>query len=83
MTIVMLGLFGAFILFSFIYFAIKNKKPFKRAFISLLFGLVTFFVVDLLSFATHVYIPVSAFSVLVSAFGGVPGVALLVMMSVI
>ena len=83
MTIVMLGIFGAFILFSFIYFAVKNKKPFKRAFISLIFGMLTFFVVDILSFATNVYIPVSALSLLVSAFGGVPGVALLVMMSII
>ena len=72
---------GAFLLFSFIHYAAKKKKPFKRAFISILSGLLSLAAVDLLSGLTGVYIPVTELSLTVSAVGGLPGVAVMVMLS--
>ena len=74
-------LLGIFLLFSFIHYASKKKKPFKRAFLSMLAGVVTLGAVNLLSSLTTVYIPVTELSLMVSAAGGVPGVALLVILS--
>ncbi len=78
-----LTLLGAFFLFSFILFAAKNKKPFKRAFLYLLFGVLSLTVVNLCSSMTGVYIPVTRLSLIVSTVGGLPGVALLVMLTLL
>lgn len=72
---------ATFLVFSFIHYAAKKKKPFKRAFLSILTGLLTITAVNLLSGVTGVYLPVTKLSLLVSAVGGVPGVALMVMLS--
>lgn len=72
---------GIFLVFSFIHYAAKKKKPFKRAFLSMLWGLLTLTAVNLLSTLTTVYIPVTALSLTVSAAGGIPGVALMVILS--
>lgn len=74
-------LIGIYLVLSFIHYAAKKKKPFKRAFLSMLCGVVTLAVVNLLSTLTTVYIPVTWLSLTVSAAGGVPGVALLVILS--
>ena len=71
---------GTFLLFSFIHYAAKKKKPFKRAFISMLIGVGSLTAVNLLSGLTGVYVPVTELSLTVSAVGGVPGVALMVLM---
>lgn len=72
---------GTFLLFSFIHYAGKKKKPFLRAFLSMLLGVVVLTLIDLLSGLTGVYIPVTGLSLLTSVIGGVPGVALLVLLS--
>lgn len=72
---------GIFLLFSFIHYASKKKKPFKRAFLSMLVGILTLAAVNLLSPLTTVYLPVTELSLTISAAGGIPGVALLVILS--
>ena len=71
---------GVFVIFSFIQFAQKKKKPFLRAFLIMLIGTAALFAVNLISAWTGVYIPVTRLTLLTSAIGGVPGVALLVLL---
>ena len=66
-----------YLIYSLIHFAAKNKRPFKRAFISMCTGLAALILINLGSGFTGVKIPVSLLSVLVSVIGGVPGVTLL------
>ena len=79
--LIILFLFGTFIVFSFIHYASHSKKPFKRALLSILIGLLSLAAVDLLSSFTSVYIPITTLSVLTSAVGGLPGTALMVMLT--
>ena len=72
---------SVFLVFSFIHYASKKKKPFKRALLSMMAGIVTLFAVNLLSGLTGVYIPVTRLTLLSSLIGGVPGVALLALLS--
>lgn len=72
---------SAFVLFSFIHYAAKKKKPFRRAFLSMLCGAAILGVVDLLSGLTGVYIPVTELTLFTSVIGGIPGVSLLVLLS--
>ena len=72
---------SAFLFFALLHFLTKNKRPFKRALLSMSAGLLALAAVDLLSGLTGVYIPVSLLSVLVSAIGGVPGVTLLLFLN--
>ena len=81
--IIILSLLGTFIVISFIHYASNIKKPFKRAVLSILLGLLSLAAVNLLSSFTSVYIPVTTLSVLTSAVGGLPGTALMVMLTVI
>ncbi len=82
MTLILI-LFAAFVVFSFIHFAARSKRPFLRALFSVMLGLLSLSAVNLLSPLTSVYIPVTTLSTAVSAFGGIPGTALLVMISMI
>ena len=66
-----------FISFAIIHYIGKNKRPFKRSFISMLCGILTLLAVNLSSVVTGVYIPISLFSILISLIGGVPGVTLI------
>ena len=72
---------STFLVFSFIHYASKKKKPFKRALLSMLLGVATLCVVDLLAGVTGVYIPLTKLTMLTSLVGGMPGVALLVLLS--
>ena len=74
---------AAFVLFAFLHFVAKNKRPFKRALLSMCIGLASLTAVNMLSALTKVYIPVSLLSVLTSAIGGVPGVTLLLFLNLI
>lgn len=74
-------LVAIFLIISFIHYAAKKKKPFKRAFLSMLVGVLTLGVVNLISTLTTVYVPVTELSLTVSAAGGIPGVALMVLLS--
>ncbi|MBQ8057828.1 MAG: pro-sigmaK processing inhibitor BofA family protein [Ruminococcus sp.] len=73
----------SFLFFSVIHFLGKNKKPCKRAFISVLCGPLCLVIVNVLSSVTGVLIPVTELSLATSVTGGIPGVALLVIMSVL
>ena len=72
---------SAFLIFSFIHYASKKKKPFKRALISMLSGIVTLLTVNILSGLTGVYIPVTRLTLLSSLIGAVPGVALMALLT--
>ncbi len=74
---------GTMILFAFLHFVSKNKRPFKRALFSMCAGLLTLLFVNMLSGFTKVYIPVSLLSLLTAAIGGMPGVTLLLFLNLI
>ena len=76
-----IALVSVFLIFSFIHYAAKKKKPFKRAFLSMLSGILLLGAVNIASGLTGVYIPVTRLTLLVSAAGGVPGVTLLVLLT--
>ncbi|MBQ7504319.1 MAG: pro-sigmaK processing inhibitor BofA family protein [Ruminococcus sp.] len=67
----------SFVAFIIIHKLSKNKRPVKRAFLSLLSGGLTLVLVNLLSVFTGVYIPISLLSLTVSLVGGIPGVTTL------
>ncbi|MDO5124380.1 MAG: pro-sigmaK processing inhibitor BofA family protein [Eubacteriales bacterium] len=72
----MLVVIGVVLLvFTFIYFLCKKKKPLKRAFLSMLLGVLSLIAVDLSGIYTGVFLPISALSLSVSAVFGIPGVA--------
>ena len=72
---------SAFLAFSFIHYASKKKKPFKRALLSMALGTLSLFAVDLLAGLTGVYIPVTRLTLMTSLVGGLPGTALMVLLS--
>lgn len=72
---------STFLAFSFIHYASKKKKPFKRALLSMLIGIGSLCIVDLTASLTGVFVPVTKLTLLTSMAGGVPGVALLVLLS--
>ena len=76
-------LLSALIIFAALHFAEKNKRPFKRALLSMASGVFSLIAVNLFSGLTGVSIPVSLLSVLTSALGGVPGVTLLLFLDLI
>lgn len=61
----------------------KNKKPVLRAFVSMIVGLCSLVAVNITSFLTGVSIPVSIFTVGVSASCGIPGVTLLLFLNLL
>lgn len=81
MTEVIICIIGGFLLFSFIHYAGKKKKPFLRAFLSMAIGVGTLTLLNLLSGMTGVYIPVTKLSLLTSAIGGVPGVVVMALLT--
>ena len=76
-------LLSAFVIFAALHYAEKNKRPFKRALMSVCIGLAALAAVNLMSGLTKVSIPVSLLSVLTAAVGGVPGVTLLLFLNMI
>lgn len=68
---------GAFLLFALAHYISKSKHPFKRSLLSMAVGILTLVAVNLSGSFTGVYLPISLVSVCVSAFGGVPGVTLM------
>ena len=81
MLIVFIVCTSTFLVFSFIHYAAKKKKPYKRALLSMLLGVVTLCAVNLLSSVTGVYIPITQLTLFSSLIGGMPGVAFLVLLS--
>ena len=74
-------IFITFIVFAIIHKIGKNKRPFKRAFISLFTGVLALLAVNLSSIFTGVYLPVSLLSILISLIGGIPGVTLMLVLN--
>ncbi len=74
---------AAFLLFAFIHFISKIKRPFRRALLSMGSGPLMLLLVNMLSGLTKVNLPVSLLSLLTSAIGGVPGVTLLLFINLI
>lgn len=70
-------LLATLILFSIIHKIDKNKKPVRRAFVSMLTGVVSLFIVNVTGFFTGVYLPVSVLSMIISLVFGIPGVTML------
>lgn len=64
-----------FVLYSLIYVLRKKKKPCLRAFGTMGIGVLTLILVDITGVFTGVYLPISALSLSVSAVGGLPGIA--------
>lgn len=69
--------FSAFLLFAFAHYISKSRHPFKRSLLSMAIGILTLIAVNLTGSFTGVYLPVSLVSVCCAAFGGVPGVTLM------
>ncbi len=67
----------SFVIFIIIQKLSKNKRPVRRAFLSLFSGALALVLVDAVSVFTGVYIPVSLLSITVSVIGGIPGVTAL------
>lgn len=61
----------------------KNKKPLFKAFLSMLMGISALVIVNLTTFLTGVNIPISLFTVGVSAGGGLPGITLLLFLNLL
>ncbi|MBQ4129459.1 MAG: pro-sigmaK processing inhibitor BofA family protein [Ruminococcus sp.] len=83
MSIILIFAVCAFLVFSAIHYFGKIKKPCKRAFVSVLFGPMVLVAVNVLSSITGVLIPLSQLSVITSIALGVPGVTLLIALSVL
>lgn len=69
------------VVFAFIYAVSKNKKPFKRAFLSMISGILSLIIVNIVGVYCDVILPISPFSFTVSACGGMPAVAAMVLIS--
>lgn len=72
---------GAFCLLALLHYLSKKKHPLKRALLSMIIGALSLIAVNLTSGFTHVYIPVSLISILISVIGGVPGVTLMLVLN--
>ncbi len=70
-----------FFIYTVIYTVTKNKKPLKRAFWGMLLGVVALIVVNIIGVYCNILVPISPFSLTVSACGGVPAVAAMVLIS--
>ncbi len=62
------------IIYGGIYFLCKKKKPFKRALMTMIIGVLSLIAVDVVGIFTGVYLPISPLSLTFSAVGGIPGV---------
>ena len=69
------------LLFTVINVLCKKKKPVKRAFLTMLFGVIVMFAVNIVGIFTGVYLPVSPLSLTVSSCLGIPGVASMLIIS--
>lgn len=72
---------SAFLLFAIMNGLSKNKKPFKRAFLSMLFGIVSLIAINIFGSNFNISLPISPLSFTVSACGGVAAVAAMVIIN--
>ncbi|WOC33236.1 MULTISPECIES: pro-sigmaK processing inhibitor BofA family protein [Caproicibacterium] len=76
-------LFGAFLFSAALLAAGKSPRPFVTAAGSVVTGLAALFAVSLTSSFTGVSLPISPISMGVSAFLGIPGVTVLLLLNLI
>ncbi|MDO4419428.1 MAG: pro-sigmaK processing inhibitor BofA family protein [Ruminococcus sp.] len=74
-------IFVCLFIFFLLYVLSKNKKPFKRALLSMILGVLSLIAVNIIGIYFNVSLPISPFSATVSACGGVPAVAAMVLIS--
>ncbi len=65
------------ILFAVIHKIDKNKKPVRRAFVSMLTGALSLLIVNVTGIFTGIVLPISILSVFTSIVLGIPGVTML------
>lgn len=66
-------LLSVYLLFLF-YFSFKTKKTIKTLALSMFSGVIAFFVVNILSRFTGIYLPLNVYNLLSSSVFGIPGV---------
>lgn len=71
------------VLFTVIYAVGKNKKPFKRALISMILGVLSLVAVHISGKYLGISVEISPLSLTISACGGVPSVAAMVIINAI
>ncbi len=76
-----LTLVGTLAVFAAVHYIAKNKRPVKRALISMCVGIVLMLVINLTARWTGVFIPVSLLSLLTAVIGGVPGITLILFLN--
>ena len=68
---------SAYLIIALIHRISKNKKPFRRAFMSIISGPVTLTIINLIGSLFGIGIPVSILSLAISTIGGIAGVTLI------
>lgn len=74
---------SGFIIFLIIESASKERKPFRKAVLTMSSGLIALALLNLTGTYTGVTLPVSILSLCSAAVGGIPGVTLLLVMNMI
>ena len=74
-------IFICLLIYTAIYAVTKNKKPLKRAFLGMLLGVVSLIAVNIAGGYFNVSVPISPFSLVLSACGGVPAVAAMLLIN--
>lgn len=72
---------SALVLYTIIFLTAKKKKPFKRAFYTMLIGVLSLVIIDVSGMFTGVYLPISPLTLTLSACGGVPAVAVMIIIN--
>lgn len=69
------------VVFALIYAVTKNKKPLKRAFLSMLSGVLSLVILNILGAYWDIGLNITPFSLIASACGGVPMVAAMLLIN--
>ena len=69
------------VFFAIVYAISKNKKPFNRAFLSMILGIVSLIAINIAGKYIGVSLPISPLSLTASACGGVPAVAAMILIN--
>lgn len=69
------------LIYTVVYAVTKNKKPFKRAFLSMLFGVLALLAVNIAGIFFDIGLEISPFTLTISACGGVPAVAAMLLIN--
>lgn len=67
----------------FLVFSLLEKRPVYTILLFMLIGVVSMLVINIISGFTGINIPLNLYTLLTSAFGGVPGVVTLLLLKII